>query len=135
MKPLSLRCLCFGLTFVALFVDILGLDQPVHVADHVFLHLFALLRLLQLTAGHRLLPFLGELAENERKIPSAHRRSGTWRDALAVDERQRCRYEPAQHTQYEVDDEKRSKDDKRHKVNPGNLEANGVIHLWRERKT
>lgn len=64
MKALSLRCLCLGPTFVALFVDILGLDQPVHVADHVFLHLFALLRLLQLTAGHRLLPFLGELAVN-----------------------------------------------------------------------
>lgn len=50
-------------------------------------------------------------------------------------ERRRRRYEPAQHTQYEVDDEKRSKDDQRHKVNPGDLVANGVIHLWREKNT
>lgn len=49
-------------TFVSFFVHVLGLDQPVHVADHVLLHLFALLRLLQLATCHRLLSFLGKLS-------------------------------------------------------------------------
>lgn len=50
------------LTFVSFLVHILGLYEPVHVADHVLLHLLALLRLLQLTSGHGLLSFLGELS-------------------------------------------------------------------------
>lgn len=40
-------------------------------------------------------------------------------------------HSPAQHTQNQVDDEERAKDDQRHKVDPGNLVANGVIHLCR----
>lgn len=41
-------------------------------------------------------------------------------------------YPPAQHTQYKIDNEKRSKDDERNKVNPGYLKADGIIHLCRE---
>lgn len=59
---LKCRCQCVKLTFVSLFVHVLGLDEPVHVSDHVLLHLLALLRLLELTAGHSLLSFLGELS-------------------------------------------------------------------------
>lgn len=51
-----------ALTFVPLFVHVLGLDEPVHVADHVLLHLLALLRLLQLPTRHRLFSLLGELS-------------------------------------------------------------------------
>ena len=43
--------------------------------------------------------------------------------------RPRGSYSPAQHTQDEVDDEEGPKDDQRHKVDPGHLDANGVIHL------
>lgn len=130
---LSFWCcvVCVGLTFVALLIDVLGLDQPVHVADHVLLHLFALLRLLQLTSGHRLLSFLGEFSARAQEARSAPL---FWLLCpLPNCERQRSRYEPAQHTQHKVDDEKGAKDDQRNKVDPGDLVANGVVHLHRDR--
>lgn len=51
-----------ALTFVSLFVHVFGLDEPVHVPDHVLLHLLALLRLLELAARHGLFSLLGELS-------------------------------------------------------------------------
>lgn len=74
-----------GLTFVALFIDVLGLDQPVHVADHVLLHLFALLRLLELTAGHGLLSFLGELSVKEHRVTVSTEKSSDTTLSCCVD--------------------------------------------------
>lgn len=54
---------CAELTLISFFVHILSFYQPVHVAYHVFLHLLALLRLLQLPSRHGLFSFLGKLSE------------------------------------------------------------------------
>lgn len=121
------------LTFVSFLVHILGLYEPVHVADHVLLHLLALLRLLQLTSGHGLLSFLGELSVRKNttsRKSGRHIQGKRYRCVLFL--RSGSSDAPAQHTQYEINDEKGSKDDERNKVNPRDLKADGIIHLCRE---
>lgn len=132
------KCRCFGLsvcdilTFVSFLVHILGLYEPVHVSDHVLLHLLALLRLLQLTSGHGLLSFLGELSVRQKKKRKSERNIQGKRYRRVLSLKSGSSDPPAQHTQYEIDDEKGSKDDERNKVNPWDLEADGVVHLCRE---
>lgn len=54
------------------------------------------------------------------------------REALAKEKRAASSsYSPAQNTQNQVDDKERAEDDQGDKVDPGNLVANGVVHLCR----
>lgn len=54
-------CLLMCITFISILVHVFCFNQPVHVADHVLLHLLFLLGFLQLTTTHGLFSFFREL--------------------------------------------------------------------------
>lgn len=113
-------------------VNVLGLRDPVQVALQVLLQLLLLAELLEIAASFGLLALFGKLSVREQDSecitshPSHREDSLLWRTDLKTS--------PAQHTQHQVENKERSKDDQADKVDPGQLKAHRIVHLRRQQQ-
>lgn len=134
-------CVCMSvrvcLTWVPVLVQlvhVLSLCDPVHVTTQVLLHLLLLPQLLEVSSGLGLFSLLAELSA---VAPTAESWSVFFvflhkSEVLCLNVEVFGLHQPAEDTKNQVENEEGAKDHQADKVNPGQLETDGIIHLGKE---